>query len=112
MVRHYKKKGVYKDIKPEVREAAVDAVKSKLMSLRNASQEFGIPRSTLFNWVHGKVRTLKSIISAQKQDKSLLFFFKMFRILWRIILAWLGTSQMPLRGKKRQKTFRFSIRFL
>ena len=76
MVRHYKKKVVYKDIKPEVREAAVDAVKSKLMSLRTASQEFGIPRSTLFNWVHGKVRTLKSIISAQKQDKSLFFFLK------------------------------------
>ena len=44
MVRHYKKKGVYKDIKPEERDAAVDAVKSKLMSLRTASKEFGIPR--------------------------------------------------------------------
>ena len=56
MVRNYKKKGAYGTYKPEIVEAAISAVKSKLMTVRSASKEFGIPLTTLHNWVKGKVR--------------------------------------------------------
>ena len=55
MVRNYKKKGIYKTVKPEVRDAAITAVKNKLMSIRTAAKEFGIARATLSDWVNGKV---------------------------------------------------------
>ena len=58
MVRNYKKKNVYKTVKPEVRDAAITAVKAKLMSIRSAAEQFGIPRATLSDWVNGKVRHL------------------------------------------------------
>lgn len=56
MVRTYKKKGSYRAYKPEVVDAAVSAVRNKLMTVRMASREFGIPTTTLHNWVKGKVR--------------------------------------------------------
>ena len=59
MVRKYKKKGVYGSYKQEVVDAAVTAVKTKLMSMRSASKEFGIPTTTLHNWVNGKVRKMQ-----------------------------------------------------
>ena len=42
MVRNYKKKNVYKTVKPEVRDAAITAVETKLMSIRSAAKQFGI----------------------------------------------------------------------
>lgn len=59
MARNYKKKGLYKNYKPEVIDAAVAAVKNNVMSLRGAAKEFGIPPTTLSNWVHSKVRAPK-----------------------------------------------------
>ena len=56
MVRNYKKKGAYASYNPEVIDAAVTAVKKNLMTLRGAAKEFGIPPTTLHNWVHAKVR--------------------------------------------------------
>lgn len=58
MARNYKKKGSYKSHKPEVIEAALSAVRSKLMTVRQAGKEFGIPPTTLHNWVKGKVRKI------------------------------------------------------
>ena len=49
MVRNYKKKGTYANYKPEVIDAIVAAVKTNLMTLRGASEEFGIPPTTLHN---------------------------------------------------------------
>ena len=63
MVRNYKKKGVYGNYKPEVVDAAVSAVKTKLMSVRDAAKEFGIPPTTLHNWVHSKVRHFNLYVS-------------------------------------------------
>ena len=57
MVRNYKKKGLYASYTSEVIDVAVTAVKSKLMSVRQASKEFGVPPTALHNWVHSKVRT-------------------------------------------------------
>ena len=56
MVRNYKKKGSYKSYSPETIDAAVSAVQTNLMALRGASKEFGIPPTTLHNWVQTKVR--------------------------------------------------------
>lgn len=55
MVRNYKKKGTYGNYKPEVIDAAVSAVKNKLMTVRGAAKEFGVPTTTLHNWVKGNV---------------------------------------------------------
>lgn len=55
MVRTYKKKGKYGQYSPDVIDAAVSAVKSKLMSIREASEQFGIPPTTIHNWVQNKV---------------------------------------------------------
>ena len=59
MVRTYKKKGKYGQYSPDVIDAAVSAVKNKLMSVREASKEFGIPPTTIHNWVHNKVTNIR-----------------------------------------------------
>ena len=56
MARTYKKKGTYGQYKQEVIDAAVSAVKNKIMSVREASKEFGIPPTTIHNWVQNKVK--------------------------------------------------------
>ena len=59
MVRTYKKRGIYGQYSPDSIDAAVSAVKSKLMSVREASEEFGIPPTTIHNWVHNKVTNIR-----------------------------------------------------
>ena len=77
MVRNYKKKGVCGNFKPEVVDAAVSAVKTKLMSVRDAAKEFGIPPTTLPNWVHSKVKHFHLYVSILrlKVDENWFFFF-------------------------------------
>lgn len=55
MVRNYKKKGLYRQHKPEVVDAVVAAVNNNLMSVRKAAKEFGVPPTTIHNWVRKKV---------------------------------------------------------
>ena len=62
MVRTYKKKGKYGQYSPDVIDAAASAVKSKLMSVRQASKEFGIPPTTIHNWVQNKVTDIAFIL--------------------------------------------------
>ena len=59
MVRNYKKKGIIGNFKPKVIDAAVTAVRNKLISVRTASKEFGIPPTTLHNWVQARVKHQK-----------------------------------------------------
>ena len=55
MVRTYKKKGKYGQYNPDVIDTAVTAVRNKLMFVREASKQFGIPPTTIHNWVQNKV---------------------------------------------------------
>ncbi len=83
MVRNYKKKGTYATYKPEIVDDAVSAVCSNLMSVRGASKEFGIPPTTLHNWVKAKVK-IPNFSAEVWGLKWLDFdaFFKCIRISW------------------------------
>ena len=50
MVRTYKKNGKYGQYNPDVTDAVVTAVRNKLMSVREASKQFGIPPTTIHTW--------------------------------------------------------------
>ena len=60
MVRNYKKTGIYGNCKHEFIDAVVTDIKTKLMSVRGAPKEFGIPPTTMHNWVQAKVRYKKN----------------------------------------------------
>ena len=77
----------YKSYDLQVLQEAVDAVKSKQMSIRKASKHFGIAQSTLGDKVKGKtslVKTPQTILTPEEEDK----FVK-----WLVNMAEVGFGQ-------------------
>ena len=73
----------YQHHDPQVIKEAVDAVRSKKMSLRGASKHFGISLTTLFDKVKGKrgaVKTRRYLLTREEEEKLVNWLVKMAEV--------------------------------
>ena len=85
----------YQHHDPQVINEAVDAVRSKKMSLRGASKHFGISLTTLFDKVKGKrgaVKTPRYLLTCEEEEKL---------VNWLVQMAEVGFSAEDIRIKAK-----------